>query len=62
MSGTELVERLTGLVKLQADIIREQAAALEQARAVAELGDMIEKADRERRELTGKTELRGPLQ
>ena len=32
MSGTELVERLTGLVKLQADIIREQAAALEQAR------------------------------
>lgn len=59
MSGTELVERLTGLVKLQADIIREQAAALEQARAaaleqaraVAELGGMIEEADRERREI-----------
>jgi hypothetical protein len=53
VSGAELVERLTGLVKLQADIIREQSAALEQARAVAELGGMIEEADRERRELIG---------
>ena len=51
MSGTELGERLTGLVKLQADIIHEQAAALEQARAVAELGGMIEEAAHERREI-----------
>jgi len=49
--AVELIERLTGLVKLQADIIREQAAALEQVRAVADLDGRIEEAAQERQEI-----------
>lgn len=51
MSAAEIIDRLTGLVKLQADIIREQAAALEQVRAAVELDGRIEEAERERREI-----------
>ena len=36
MNAAELIDRLTALVKLQADIIKEQSDALEQARAVAD--------------------------
>lgn len=53
MNTAELIDRLTALVKLQADIIKEQSDALEQARAVAELDGMVEKAARERQEIIG---------
>ena len=53
MNAAELIDRLTALVKLQADIIKELSDALEQARAVVELDGMIERADSERQEITG---------
>lgn len=53
MNAAELIDRLTALVKLQADIIKEQSDALEQARAVVELDSMVERAEQERREIAG---------
>lgn len=53
MNAAELVERLTVLVKLQADIIKEQSDALEQAQAVVELDGMIERAACERQKIIG---------
>ena len=53
MNAAELIDRLTALVKLQADIIKEQSDALEQARAVVELYSMVERAEQERREIAG---------
>lgn len=54
VNATELIDHLTALVKLQADIIKEQSDALEQARAAAELDGMIERAARERHEIIEK--------
>lgn len=53
MTAAETIERLTALVKEQADIIKEQADALAQLGAVAELDDKIEAAARERAEVLG---------
>lgn len=53
MNAAELIDRLTALVKLQADIIKEQSHALEQAQAVVELGGMTERAAREWQEIIG---------
>lgn len=53
MSGMELVERLTGLVKEQADIIRAQANALAQIGAVADIEEKMAEAATEREKLTG---------
>ena len=53
MTAAEPIERLTALVKEQADIIKEQADALAQLGAVAELDDKIEAAARERAEVLG---------
>lgn len=53
MSTTELIERLTALVKLQADIIEEQAMALAQHEAFASAEDKIAEAERERMEIIG---------
>ena len=52
MTAAELIERLTALVKLQADIIKEQSDALAQHGAITELDEMIEAADVERQEIT----------
>ncbi len=48
MSSAELIERLTDLVKLQADIIHEQATALAQFGTVAGLEEKMEAAALER--------------
>lgn len=48
MSAAELIARLTELVKQQADIIQEQAEALAQLGAAAELDEKIRAAAQER--------------
>lgn len=48
MTAAEIIDRLTELVKLQADIIRDQADALSQLVAVDGLDERIACADRER--------------
>lgn len=53
MTATELIERLTGLVKEQADIIQAQADALAQLGAVADIEKRIEAAAAERERITG---------
>lgn len=53
MTAAETIDRLTELVKAQADIIKEQADALAQLGAVAELDEKIEAAARERTEILG---------
>jgi len=53
VSQAELIDRLTALVKLQADIIQEQAAALAQLGAVVDLDNKISAAAQERREIAG---------
>ena len=53
MTAAETIERLTALVKEQADIIKEQADALAQLGAIAELYSKIEAAARERAEVLG---------
>ena len=52
MTACELIERLSGLVKEQADIIRVQAEALEQLGATA-AEEQTAAAARERKELLG---------
>lgn len=53
MSGMELVARLTGLVKEQADIIQAQADALAQLGAVTDIEEKMETAAAEREKLIG---------
>lgn len=53
MTAQELIERLTALVKLQADIIQEQAAALAQLEAVTTADEKRLIAERERKKITG---------
>lgn len=53
MTAAELVERLTGLVKEQADIIKAQADALAQLGAVADMEERMEAAATEREKLIG---------
>lgn len=53
MTAAELIERLTDLVKLQADIIQEQAAALAQLGAVDGLDEKAEAAAQERVAILG---------
>lgn len=53
MTAAELIERLTSLVKEQADIIQAQADALAQLGAVAELDERMEAAVKERAEISG---------
>ncbi len=52
MSEAELIERLTALVKEQADIIEALATALAQLGMVAELGDRMEAAAKELAEIS----------
>jgi len=51
MSKIELIERLTSLIKLQADIIKEQANALAQLGSAEELDKLMMKAEKERQDL-----------
>lgn len=53
MTAAELLERLTGLVKEQADIIKAQADALAQLGAVADMEEKMEAAAAEREQLIG---------
>ena len=53
MTAAELIERLTALVKEQADIIKTQADALAQLGAVEGLDGKIEAAASERAALLG---------
>ncbi len=53
MTAGELIERLTGLVKEQADIIKAQADALAQVGAVVEIEEKMETAAAERERLLG---------
>lgn len=53
MSTAELIARLTGLVKEQADIIKAQADALAQLGAVADIEEKMEAAAAEREKLIG---------
>lgn len=53
MTAAELVARLTGLVKEQADIIQAQADALAQLGAVADIEKKMEEAAAEREKLIG---------
>ena len=53
MTAAETIERLTALVKAQADIIKAQADALAQLGAVEELDRQIEAAERELAEVAG---------
>ncbi len=52
MTSAETVEKLTELVKMQADLIMEQANALAQFGAIAELEEKVESATEFRRQLT----------
>lgn len=61
MTAAELIERLTGLVKLQADIIKTQADALAQLDAIVDLEDQIQAAARERAAIIGEGRESGPL-
>ncbi len=49
----ELIERLTSLIKLQADIIKEQANALAQLGSVDEIDKLMMKAEKEMQDLIG---------
>lgn len=51
MTAAELIERLTALVKEQADIIRLQADALTQLGSVEGLDEVIRAAELERNEI-----------
>lgn len=53
MTAAELIERLTALVKEQADIIKAQADALAQFGAAEELESKIEVTAREMAAVTG---------
>ena len=53
MTAAELVARLTGLVKEQADIIKAQADALAQLGAVADIEEKMAAAATEREKLFG---------
>lgn len=53
MTAAELVARLTGLVKEQADIIKAQADALAQLGAVADIEEKMAAATTEREKLIG---------
>ncbi|WP_417342037.1 hypothetical protein [Evtepia gabavorous] len=53
MMATELIERLTGLVKEQADIIKAQADALAQFGTVADIEKKMAAAAAEREKLIG---------
>lgn len=53
MTTAELLERLAGLVKEQADIIKAQADALAQLGAVVDIEKQMEAATAEREELIG---------
>ena len=53
MTAAELIERLTSLVKEQADIIRLQADALAQLGSVEELDELIRAAELKRTEILG---------
>ncbi len=53
MTAAELVARLTGLVKEQADIIKAQADALAQLGAVADIEEKMAAAATEREKLIG---------
>lgn len=53
MTAAELVSRLTGLVKEQADIIKAQADALAQLGAVADIEEKMAAAATEREKLIG---------
>lgn len=53
MTAAELVSRLTGLIKEQADIIQAQADALAQLGAVADIEKKMEAAAAEREKLIG---------
>lgn len=48
MTASETIERLTNLVKLQADIIKEQADALAQLGAVEGIDEQLRAAEVER--------------
>ena len=48
MTASETIERLTNLVKLQADIIKEQADALAQFEAVEGIDEQLRAAEAER--------------
>ena len=53
MTAAETIERLTALVKMQADIIQSQALLLLQYDAATELDEAIEAAERERYVIKG---------
>lgn len=53
MTAAELIARLTGLVKEQADIIKAQADALAQLGAVTDIEEKMEAAAAEREKLIG---------
>lgn len=53
MTATEIIERLTALVKMQADIIQSQAYALMQHDAATEFETAIATAERERKAIIG---------
>lgn len=51
MTAFELIERLSYIVQEQADIIRIQAAALEQVGAIAELDERLTAVEKMREEI-----------
>ena len=51
MTAAETIERLTALVKMQADIIQSQALLLLQYDAATELDEAMEAAERERQKI-----------
>ena len=53
MTAAETIERLTALVKMQADIIQSQALLLLQYDAATELDEAMEAAEREREVIKG---------
>lgn len=53
MTAAELIDRLTALVKEQADIIRLQADALAQLGSVEGLDEAVQAAAHERAEILG---------
>lgn len=53
MTATETIERLTELVKMQADIIKEQSHALMQLGAVTDVEETAAEVARVREEIIG---------
>lgn len=53
MNSTEIINRLTVLAKEQADIIEQQAYALEQLKATSGFSDKISRLSQERIEIIG---------